>query len=245
MHPIVALWAHPRSLSTALERVFIERGDFEVFHEPFSVVYYLHERRAAPALAEADAAETADYPTVREQILRAAERGPVCFKDMAYHGADHLTRDDPFLDRLTHLFLIREPRQTLASHYAKNPQLTCEEVGYEQQARLFDHLCARGGETPLVIAAEDLQRVPKEVIAAVERRLGLAARPDTVRWQPGFQPQWSVWKSWHQEVAESGGIRSGQTKYAQTVDNHPRLAELLAHHQPFYEALHAQRLRID
>lgn len=32
----VALWAVPRSVSTALERVFVERGDPKVFHEPFS-----------------------------------------------------------------------------------------------------------------------------------------------------------------------------------------------------------------
>jgi hypothetical protein len=36
MNKLVGLWAHPRSRSTVLERVFIERGDFEVFHEPFA-----------------------------------------------------------------------------------------------------------------------------------------------------------------------------------------------------------------
>jgi hypothetical protein len=38
----VALWAVPRSrsISTAFERVFVERDDFEVFHEPFSASYY-------------------------------------------------------------------------------------------------------------------------------------------------------------------------------------------------------------
>ena len=36
----VALWAVPRSISTAFERVFVERDDFEVLHEPFSYAYY-------------------------------------------------------------------------------------------------------------------------------------------------------------------------------------------------------------
>lgn len=36
MNRMIGLWAHPRSRSTVLERVFIERGDFEVFHEPFA-----------------------------------------------------------------------------------------------------------------------------------------------------------------------------------------------------------------
>ena len=38
MKPIIFLWAHPRSMSTALERVMRERGDFESYleyHLPF------------------------------------------------------------------------------------------------------------------------------------------------------------------------------------------------------------------
>jgi hypothetical protein len=35
----VALWSVPRSISTAFERVFVERDDFEVLHEPFSASY--------------------------------------------------------------------------------------------------------------------------------------------------------------------------------------------------------------
>jgi sulfotransferase family protein len=35
----VALWAVPRSMSTAFERVFVERDDFEGIHEPFSASY--------------------------------------------------------------------------------------------------------------------------------------------------------------------------------------------------------------
>src|SRR5919108_185331 len=39
----IALWAVPRSLSTAFERVFVERDDLEVLHEPFSASYYYGE----------------------------------------------------------------------------------------------------------------------------------------------------------------------------------------------------------
>src|SRR5215210_3179193 len=41
----IALWAVPRSLSTAFERVFVEREDLEVLHEPFSAPYYYGEDR--------------------------------------------------------------------------------------------------------------------------------------------------------------------------------------------------------
>ena len=34
MSPVIFLWAHSRSASTALERMMIERGDVTVLHEP-------------------------------------------------------------------------------------------------------------------------------------------------------------------------------------------------------------------
>ena len=41
----IALWAAPRSISTAFERIFVEREDFEVYHEPFAASYYFSEQR--------------------------------------------------------------------------------------------------------------------------------------------------------------------------------------------------------
>ena len=41
--------------------------------------------------------EPADYDSIREMILQAAGRGPVCFKDMCYHCHDHLIEDNAFL----------------------------------------------------------------------------------------------------------------------------------------------------
>jgi len=44
MHPIYALWSHPRSMSTAMERVMRERGDLDCAHEPFMYDYYVHRQ---------------------------------------------------------------------------------------------------------------------------------------------------------------------------------------------------------
>ena len=46
MKNILALWAVPRSTSTAFERMMRERGDFGVHDEPFGQsFYYSQERR--------------------------------------------------------------------------------------------------------------------------------------------------------------------------------------------------------
>ena len=40
MHKIVALWAIPRSTSTAFEWMMRQRGDMEALHEPFGEAWY-------------------------------------------------------------------------------------------------------------------------------------------------------------------------------------------------------------
>ena len=39
------LWSHPRSMSTATERIMRERGDLDCAHEPFMYDYYVHRKR--------------------------------------------------------------------------------------------------------------------------------------------------------------------------------------------------------
>ena len=48
----VALWSVPRSISTAFERVFVERDDLEFLHEPFSAAYYFSEDRPSDRYAD-------------------------------------------------------------------------------------------------------------------------------------------------------------------------------------------------
>ena len=41
----VVLWSHPRSVSTAFERAFIQRDDVQCFHEPFGEPFYYGPNR--------------------------------------------------------------------------------------------------------------------------------------------------------------------------------------------------------
>lgn len=46
MNLIIALWIHPRSNSTAFERVMTERKDLKILHEPFAYFYYVNQHGA-------------------------------------------------------------------------------------------------------------------------------------------------------------------------------------------------------
>ncbi len=80
MNRMIALWAHPRSRSTALERVFIERKDFEVFHEPFAHMAF-DEQSPIPS-DDLDCGLPTTYDGIKALLRTTRERRHVFHKDM-------------------------------------------------------------------------------------------------------------------------------------------------------------------
>ncbi|MCO6043660.1 hypothetical protein NG895_07050 [Aeoliella sp. ICT_H6.2] len=242
MKRIIALWAHPRSRSTALERVFMERGDFHVIHEPFAALYYLHEQRAAAVEAELDTSQPSDFTAIRDRILNHSQTSNVFFKDMCYHCHDHLIDDKTMLEKVDHVFLVRDPKPTIASHFAKNPDVTMEEIGYERQASLFDVVHRVEGSPPIVVCAETLVAEPTLILSELCQRLGIPHYPEAIRWSSGQQEEWKDWQSWHEGVADSQGLSRQHTRYDRTVDNDQALARFYQYHLPFYRHMYRYRI---
>jgi Sulfotransferase domain len=209
----VALWAVPRSISTALERVFVERGDFKVFHEPFSVSYYYSPDRRSDRFAETEAKQEYGYAEILALMLSVEDRA-VYFKDMAYHIAGIMSRE--FVSRFTNTFIIRDPAPVISSLSRFWPDFTPEEIGYEQQHRLFG-LAVENAEEPAVVDAADLIRDPEGTIKAYCEKIGVPFVAEALSWQPGPVPDWEMWTEWHEEAQESTGIKSQRASKASTT----------------------------
>jgi len=79
----VALWSVPRSISTAFERVFVERDDFEVLHEPFSDAYYYYgEDKLSDRYADVEPEGGGG-----EQLRERAGARPCAPREARYPGA--------------------------------------------------------------------------------------------------------------------------------------------------------------
>jgi len=258
-YPIVALWAHPRSCSTAMERIFMERKDFTIFHEPFSVLYYAHEAESQgrpSCVFEDDVGNLPNsYEDIKKQILEAAKKSPVFFKDMSYHAFQHIAKDENFLTRLTNTFIIRDPAKAISSHYAMNPYVTKEELGYSLQLEMFQivaDLSQRKNSTtvsPIIVDAADLIKRPAETLKTYCGALFLDYLPEALHWNPGQPKEWKIWASWHKDASRSTGIFSPTkmaqiSKYTVTVENNEILRSMYEAELPFYQILHSRRLRV-
>jgi hypothetical protein len=233
----VALWAVPRSVSTALERVFVEREDFKVFHEPFSASYYYSPERRSDRFAGTEAKEEYGHEMILKRMLELEEE-PVYFKDMAYHVAGFMSRE--FISRFTNTFIIREPAPVIASLNRFWPDFTLEETGYEQQYRLFEFV-VENGEDPAVVDAADLMADPEGMIRAYCEKLDVEFMPEALSWEPGEVPGWEMWTQWHEEAQDSTGIKSQPLEDDTEVP--AGLEGVYESCLPYYEELHEKRLR--
>ena len=118
MHKIIALWAIPRSTSTAFEWMMRQRGDLDCLHEPFGEhgikakipPAAFHRRRKPQRVFQSKASG----PTFRP-VLKRTRLSP----DFP-HYINHFWTPD-FLSHFTHAFLIRDPAKTISSMFDKWP----------------------------------------------------------------------------------------------------------------------------
>lgn len=232
----IALWAVPRSISTAFERIFVERDDFKVFHEPFAASYYFSEERRSERYADKKPKDEHRPEAVLAQLLEVDEK-PVFFKDMAYHTAGFMDHD--FVTNFRNTFLIREPKQVLFSFYKMWPDFTFEEAGYEHLHRLYEK-ASEIGQEPVVVNAADLASNTEGTVSAYCESLGVPFKPEALSWRPREVPEWRMWDEWHTDAQESTGIEELPQK---EVSLPKELQETYERCLPYYEELHKVRLQ--
>ncbi len=245
MNPIVALWSHPRSMSTALERVMRERGDLDCAHEPFLYYFYVGQNIRQLPHFEVQKNHPICYEGLRDMLLERAEKQPVFFKDMSYYVIPRIAEDHDFCRRLTNCFLIRNPLSSIPSHHKLDPELTQLEVGIEAQWNHFAMLEQLLESAPAVVQAEDIRNNPKVVIAALWKELGLDYCDDAFNWSTNSPDDWKQVDGWHGSVSNSQSIRpvtqqeidGQQGKFDKCAKGNPQLNNYLEHHLPYYHRL--------
>ncbi|MFG3711058.1 hypothetical protein [Micromonospora sp. NPDC047730] len=233
--PVIAMWAHPRALSTAFLRMMIARGDVTVVHEP--LVTLVDEGHVDLPTADGGAVTVTDPADVVAHLTGLGRDRTVFVKDTLEYRYRHLFDDPEAIADVTHTFIVREPARTISSHYAIKPTVTCPEIGFEHQWELFDLVRRTARRPPVVIRAEDLLRRPADTVAAWCAAVGLPFRPEALNWAPGERAEWRRTRKWHLDVERTSGFSPVAKSFAVTVDNDDTLRLYHDHHQPFYQRL--------
>ena len=243
MHKILALWATPRSTSTAFEWMMRMRGDMNCFHEPFGEAWYQGEDARWPRIkAESPRIKGLTMGSVWQNLLQAAAQGPVFSKDFP-HYIEHLWSDE-FLDHFNHSFLVRDPAKVATSMYKHWPDFVLKEIAFVEQRELFDRLCDRLGHAPPVIDSDDLLEDPHGIVEAYCKAVDIPFVESALSWEPGGRDEvsWYDGGSWHGNLRDSDGLKPQPRQYLDISDAPDRVKEIYDTVLPHYEHLYAHRL---
>jgi hypothetical protein len=197
-HRVAAVWAVPRSVSTAFERTFIGHPDVKVIHEPFTDCYYFSSRRCSARYGDEPSLAAFDGEAVTRSIEQASVSGPVLFKELCFQAWPYISYG--FLDSIQNTFIVRDPRDVFSSLVELKPDFTEDEFGYKSLELVFDSALSLSREDPpLVIDGGVLQRRPQRIIEAFCGRIGVPFMPSQLRWESGRVRQWAPHEAWSQE----------------------------------------------
>lgn len=202
----IAMWSGPRNISTALMRAWENRADTAVWDEPLYACYLAKTGLAHPMREEILAAYETNWRRVAARLVGPAPDGAAVFyqKHMTHHLLPSIGRD--WLAGLRHGLLIRSPEEVLASYAAKRQEVAADDLGFRQQAELFDWLADRAGAAPPVFDAAAILRDPPGALAAMCAAFGVAFDSSMLRWPAGRRASDGVWAPhWYGAVEASTG----------------------------------------
>jgi len=235
----IHLISNPRNLSTALMYSFAQRNDTRVVDEPL-YAYYLKLRPEVdhPGKEEILQSQSTHLQEVIDDILLKTYDRPVLFiKNMAHHLIEMET---DFLLSMTNLFLIRNPKQLIASMAKVMKQPGMEDIGARQQYELFEWL-SRKGHKPLVLDSGELLKDQHTVMPKLCAALEIPYEPNMLEWKPGALPEDGVWaKYWYHNVHQSTGF-SPQPSSSRPLPEH--LKPLYDEALPYYKALYQHAIK--
>ncbi|WP_164661483.1 HAD family hydrolase [Tropicibacter sp. Alg240-R139] len=235
----IAMWSGPRNLSTAMMYSFGARTDCAVVDEPFYAAYLRMTGLGHPMREEIMASQSQDPAEVADALIgpKPGARPFWYQKHMTQHMISDVPRD--WMREVRNVFLIRHPARVIASYAAKRENPTLDDIGFWQQAELFDEVHGWGGD-PVVIDSHDIRDNPAGMLERLCDVIGVPFSPNMLNWPQGGHPQDGVWAShWYGAVWRSTGF-AGPEGELPDVPEH--LQPVLAAALPFYEKMKAIKL---
>jgi hypothetical protein len=241
MQPIrLAMWSGPRNISTALMRAWGNRPDTSIVDEPFYAFYLQATGKKHPGADEVIASGETDWRKVVTQLTSLVPNGKRIFfqKQMTHHLLPEVERE--WLGAVMNCFLIRDPREVIVSYVKKREDPALEDLGFVQQAEIFDFVREHTHAIPPIVDARDVLENPERTLRLLCDAVGVEFSESMLSWPPGLRDTDGIWaKYWYGEVARSTSFEPYRPRHDEVPKN---LFEIHKHCRKCYERLYEHRL---
>lgn len=238
----IAMWSGPRNISTAMMRAFENRPDCAVVDEPLYGAWLKMSGEPHPMREDVIAAMDSDWRSVVEDLTDGAPDGAAVWyqKHMTHHILPEMM-ETGWLSKLTHVFLIRDPRHVVASYLNKRDTVSPEDIGVPQQQAIHDFIVGRIGQEPPIIDSGEFLTDPEGHLRALCERLAIPFMTEMLSWPAGRRESDGVWAPhWYQKVWQSTGFGPPPNEPPALEGRARAVADSC---RPLYERLYARRIR--
>jgi hypothetical protein len=217
MEKHIAMWSCPRSRSTMLCRSFEQRDDCLIFNEPFYPPYLMSHGLDHPGREEIISKQETDYRQVIKMITADLPEG-ITFsfqKHIAKNVLPEYGRD--WLKCAKHFFLIRTPKEIIASYYKINNKVDFHDTGFLELQNIFHEIQSVSNEYPIVIDANKFIENPEQNLRLLCSKLDIEFSDKMLRWEaglenskilPGLKDDLPIpAQAWHSSLANSTGFK--------------------------------------
>lgn len=187
----IFLWATPRSVSTAFERVMKNSQCLSVCHEPFTEVYYYGPDRTSNRYGNLPPDKRAarySRDEVNKRLFGEISNGRVFIKDLAFQAEPYVS--EQLLRKAVNIFITSHPHRVYASLLKVKPDFTEDEFGFVALKRIFDRVQAFQKNT-MVIDGVGFRNSPEKTVIRVCDFLRIPYSPALLQWDDGSIRKWS------------------------------------------------------
>jgi len=200
---------------------FAQRSDTQVVDEPFYAVYFSKTEVDHPGKKDVLNTQSPDEEEVQAQIFSERAKPVFFIKNMAHHI--EVMNNLDFLSKCVNIFLIRNPKQIIASYAQVIDKPVMRDIGIEYEWKLFDEL---NDPKSIVLDSGLLLENPESVLKQVCERAGINFQKQMLTWQAGPKPYDGVWAPhWYANVHKSTGFEKQPTSERALPDHLKPLAE--------------------
>lgn len=187
---------------------FAQRPDTIALDEPFYAVYLDRTKANHPGIDAVLASQPTDEEQVLKRIFTEWPRPVLFIKNMAHHIE---VLDRKFLDRVTNIFLIRNPRQIIASYAEVIQEPQMRDIGIQFEYELFEVL-RKSGQSSAVIDSGLVVENPRKVLSALCDAIGIGFTDAMLQWPSGPKEYDGVWAPhWYANVHRSTSFEKQST----------------------------------
>lgn len=209
MSKIVALWSCPRSCSNAFEKTFSQRQDTGIVNEPFMDIYYYSKWRRSNSIGDNEKFLNIDSEKVINRIKET--KAPLTFfKDFPYEALPYIDRT--FVNSCINTFLIRNPKEVIASWYrvgGYNP--TEEELGFVALEKMWNMVTKDLNQKPILAEANRFRRDPERILKSYCQEIGIEFDQGMLEWDDstmklGHSHSQEFYQQWRKTLHSSNKI---------------------------------------